>query len=192
VSASRQIEPPGEPGVDMAAIELLAARIAELLAGQLSPSAPEAQRPSRLLSAAEVSEWWGVRRSWVYQHASELGAIRIGDGERPRLRFDPDKVAQHLNQPAPSPPTPVPTRTTRPPRSSRMRGDSRRLAFRVDPELSSPGTNIRMAGRRANAPGRGAEDNAFGAMSSLPPPAPGVARTSPPRPPALRRHNHQE
>jgi hypothetical protein len=56
-----------------------------------------AQTPHRrLLSAAEVSEWWGVERSWVYEHAGELGAIRLGKGRRPRLRFDPDLVTQRI------------------------------------------------------------------------------------------------
>jgi ATP-dependent exoDNAse (exonuclease V) alpha subunit len=48
----------------------------------------------------------------VYAHADELGAIRLGDGPRPRLRFDPAAVTQRL-QPrrgrvsAPLPSTPV-------------------------------------------------------------------------------------
>ena len=79
---SRQ-EQVSELRMDAGGVELLAARIAKLLAEQLvrQPSEP---RPleRRLLSAAEVSQWWGVRRAWVYAHAAELGAVRIGDGER--------------------------------------------------------------------------------------------------------------
>ena len=148
----------GQPGVDADLIELLAARVVEMLAGQLQTPANSTRRPGRLLSATEVSEWWGVRRSWVYQHADQLGAIRIGDGERPRLRFDLEQVARHLNQPSPRAPRPAPATTPRRRRSQRIRADSPRLAFRVDPELLSPGTNTEMAGRRTNAPGRGAED----------------------------------
>jgi hypothetical protein len=187
VSSSHQAEPVGgELRLDDAAIGVLAARVAELLAGQLPPPAPVPRRPGRLLSAAEVSEWWGIGRGWVYQHAGELGAIRIGDGERPRLRFDPDQVAQHLNRPPAAPPKTPPSRQAGARRSPRIRGDSPRLAFRADPELSSP-NNEKRAGRRTNAPGHGAEDRASGALTSLPPHELGVGRSHPRPTPALRR-----
>jgi hypothetical protein len=41
----------------------------------------------RWLDAQEVTERRGVSREWVYEHADELGARRIGSGRRPRLRF---------------------------------------------------------------------------------------------------------
>ena len=41
---------------------------------------------------------FNVTRGWVYAHADELGAIRLGDGPRPRLRFDPPVVTQRLQQ----------------------------------------------------------------------------------------------
>jgi hypothetical protein len=47
-----------------------------------------------LLTAADVARRFSVTRSWVYAHARELGVVRIGDGPRPRLRFDPAVVAQ--------------------------------------------------------------------------------------------------
>jgi hypothetical protein len=182
----------GALGLDAGAIEILAARVAELLADQL-PARPSINEraPKQLLSAAEVSEWWGVSRGWVYQHAGELAAIRIGDGERPRLRFDPDKVAQHLDQPPTIPPERPSQPKVRARRSPRMRGDCRPLAFRADPELSSA-SNQEMAGRRTNAPGRGAEDEGFGAMTSLPSrtPAGGGCSTSR-RIPGLHRHDHR-
>jgi hypothetical protein len=49
-----------------------------------------------LLTASEVAVAFNVARGWVYAHADELGAIRLGDGPRPRLRFDPAVVAQRL------------------------------------------------------------------------------------------------
>jgi hypothetical protein len=79
-------------------LERLAARTAALVAEQLARS-PKTDRPE-LLTAAEVSAWWGVKRGWIYQHAEELGAIRIGTGERPRLRFDEAQVARRLARPA--------------------------------------------------------------------------------------------
>jgi len=41
-----------------------------------------------LLSAAQLAPAIGFSRDWVYDHAAELGAIPMGDGPRPRLRFD--------------------------------------------------------------------------------------------------------
>jgi hypothetical protein len=124
--------------LDTATIETLARRIVELLSPPAGPDPVEPLPSGRLLSAAEVSAWCGVSRGWVYQHASELGAVRIGDGERPRLRFDPDRVAERLNQLPAAPPTgPTPPRGSRR-RSPRISTDSRRLAFQADPELSSP------------------------------------------------------
>jgi hypothetical protein len=157
--------------LDPETIEAIASRLAELLAPRLEAAGSPVRR--RLLSAAEVSEWWGVERSWVYEHAEELGAIRLGTGRRPRLRFDPDLVAHRLaalaveRQPARR------ARRGGRPRSPRMPGDAADLLpLRGDPELRSATAKERSAGRRANAPGRGAEDWAFGAMSRLAPPGP--------------------
>ena len=52
--------------------------------------------PSTLtwLDAHEVAQRLGVSRDWVYEHADELGASRIGTGPRPRLRFPPD-ILEH-------------------------------------------------------------------------------------------------
>jgi len=61
-------------------------RVADLVAERLgrTPSAP-----SPLVDARELARLLGVTRSAVYHHARDLGAIRIGAGERGRLRFDP-------------------------------------------------------------------------------------------------------
>jgi predicted DNA-binding transcriptional regulator AlpA len=50
----------------------------------------------RWLDAQEVAQRLGVSREWVYEHADELGARRIGSGRRPRLRFP----ALSLDRPA--------------------------------------------------------------------------------------------
>jgi hypothetical protein len=131
----------GGLSLDASGIELLAARIARLVAEQLAHAFPEPSPPERrLLTASEVSQWWGVRRAWVYAHAAELGAVRIGDGERPRLRFDPERVEESLRSPGSSEATHAgPSRK----RSTRIRLDSPRLDFRADPELSSLSRGIR-------------------------------------------------
>lgn len=86
----------GELRLAPESIEALARRLAELLAAERRP--PSRQRH---LTAAEVSEWWGVDRAWVYAHADELGAKRLGAGKRPRLRFDAAEVASRIDDLAP-------------------------------------------------------------------------------------------
>jgi hypothetical protein len=52
-----------------------------------------------LLTARDVAALLNVDRSWVYAHARDLGAIHLGDGPRPRLRFDPTTVARLIEPP---------------------------------------------------------------------------------------------
>jgi len=93
------------------AVEAIAHRVVELLRSE--PPRPAAEPVGeRLLTAAEVARWWGVERSWVYQHALRLGVIRLGDGPRPRLRFDPTLVARRLGDPKRAA-TPDPRRSAR-------------------------------------------------------------------------------
>lgn len=49
-----------------------------------------------LVDATAIARQFGLSRDTVYERADELGAIRIGDGPRPRLRFDPARVADRL------------------------------------------------------------------------------------------------
>jgi hypothetical protein len=137
----------GEFRLDPESIEAIARRFAELVA-EAEP------RPSRkpLISAEEVSKWWGMSRRWVYENANRLGARRLGTGRRPRLRFDPDEVAEQLGEPS--------GRSGTPP-------DARRLpAISGDcgpDSLSTHGRAIvvrqatKWPGRRCNPPRPGAE-----------------------------------
>jgi predicted DNA-binding transcriptional regulator AlpA len=72
------------------------------------------QTSTRLLSAAELAAELGFSREWVYDHASELGAIPMGDGPRPRLRFDLARtralVARSRSERSQQPATPAPAR----------------------------------------------------------------------------------
>lgn len=68
-------------------IEAIAQRVAELVRD------PEAVQ---FIDAIEVARRFGVSREWVYAHAEELGAVRLGDGPRPRWRFDVQKVAERF------------------------------------------------------------------------------------------------
>jgi hypothetical protein len=101
-------------------LEVVVLRVASLLgcAGQ----------PSALLTAAEVASRFGVERSWVYAHARELGVIRLGEGPRPRLRFDPAVVEQLVNPRPPAGPVTalLPIRTAKARRRRRRVGDEER------------------------------------------------------------------
>jgi hypothetical protein len=74
--------------------ELVAARLAQVFAG--APQRERSTAAPRLLTAAEVANQFGVARGWAYEHAGELGAVRLGDGPRGRLRFDPQRMAAAL------------------------------------------------------------------------------------------------
>jgi hypothetical protein len=84
-------------------IEALVAGLAEALgAVGVGTQLTDEDREPQMISAAEVSRRWGVGRRWVYNHADQLGARRLGSGPRPRLRFDAAEVAERLGVPRPA------------------------------------------------------------------------------------------
>lgn len=42
-----------------------------------------------LVDASVLAVELGVSRDWVYEHADALGVLRLGNGPKARLRFDP-------------------------------------------------------------------------------------------------------
>lgn len=50
--------------------------------------------PPRLLDAHEVAARLGVSAEWARENADRLGAVRLGEGPRSRLRFDSQRVAE--------------------------------------------------------------------------------------------------
>lgn len=78
-------------------IEALAVRLAEILV--TDPEDPPGAEEDGMISAARVAELWEVRRRWVYEHRDDLGAVELGRGPRPRLRFDPGVVAERIGAP---------------------------------------------------------------------------------------------
>lgn len=66
----------------------LADLVAERLAGCLGGGAREASSSDGLVDAAAVARALGVGRDYVYRHAARLGGRRVGEGPRPRWRFD--------------------------------------------------------------------------------------------------------
>lgn len=146
--------------LDDETVDRLAHRVVELL--NPDDERPEETPPSkdhddgRLLSPAQVAAWWNIDRKWIYDHADELGVLRLGTGPRPRLRFDPDKVRRRLALPksrgsqdhASSPRTDAR-------RSPRIPGDSRELLpFRADTELSSNDPKKSRSGAQTAPPTR--------------------------------------
>jgi hypothetical protein len=76
------------------------ATLADLVAERVLAGLAEERRPDaeeRLLTAAEVARRFRVSPEWVRENAERLGALRLGDGPRPRLRFDPARVAEELS-----------------------------------------------------------------------------------------------
>jgi hypothetical protein len=78
--------------LDPQTIEAIARRVVELLDRRSLSSGPE------LVNAAELARRLGTERSWVYTHAIELGAVKLGSGRKPRLRFDPQVAARALHK----------------------------------------------------------------------------------------------
>lgn len=70
-----------------AIVTALAPAVAEAVARRVFELVDEHQGFG-FVDAAELALVLGVDREWVYAHAERLGAIRLGDGPRPRLRFE--------------------------------------------------------------------------------------------------------
>ena len=77
------------PRLHPADIEAIALRVVDLLQAHATPAA-------RLVDAAELASILSVERDWVYTHADDLHAVRLG-GPRGRLRFDLAAVFADLN-----------------------------------------------------------------------------------------------
>jgi hypothetical protein len=101
-------EPASDPvRIDPRLIAEIADRLSEVIVERVVEAIrAEGIRPqdasASWLDAKAVAELLGVERDWVYEHADELGASKIGSGPRPRLRFPPD-VLQHYGGHLPSP-----------------------------------------------------------------------------------------
>jgi hypothetical protein len=71
-------------------VEAIARRTVELLRGE---------RPATfaLVDARELASRLGVSVNYVYEHAGQLGAIRLGNGRKARLRFDVEQAREALD-----------------------------------------------------------------------------------------------
>lgn len=77
--------------LDPQATEAIARKVVELLEKR-------GLRRRELVDAAELARRFAIERSWVYSHAIELGAVKLGSGAKPRLRFDPEIAARILRR----------------------------------------------------------------------------------------------
>ena len=77
---------PSQPNADE--VRAIAEAVADVLAerGLVVYAGPGAS--ARVLSVREVSKLLGRSAPWVYAHATELGAIRMGNGPKARIGFD--------------------------------------------------------------------------------------------------------
>ena len=68
-------------------VEAISARVVELLAERVR----DLQYPASLIDVRELARRTRLSRTWIYEHASQLGAIRFGEGPKARLRFNPER-----------------------------------------------------------------------------------------------------
>ena len=147
---------------DLVAERVVARLLSADAAGRLAVRPPtalagrETQRTAteRLLTAREVADRFGVSAEWVRDHAADLGVIRLGDGPRPRLRFDAETVAAALTRRCESGRSDTPdlaaaTGDRRPRRSEKSGNVLDILSVR---ELQPRPTSRNRGGRRANGP----------------------------------------
>jgi hypothetical protein len=73
-------------------VERIARRVVEVL---LETERRDSNGAS-FLTTAQVARRLSVSRGWVYEHADELGATRLANGPKGRLRFDPAKLPSRI------------------------------------------------------------------------------------------------
>jgi hypothetical protein len=86
-------------GDDAQLVDAIARRVVELLEGtraRAEVARPASDTGRACLTVSQVAARYRVSRSWVYAHQRQLGAMRLGDGPRARLRFDPKVVADAI------------------------------------------------------------------------------------------------
>jgi hypothetical protein len=90
--------------------------VAERVAAALS------HRPAvaPLLNVKETAAMLAVTEEWVRENAEAIGVLRLGDGPRPRLRFDPDAVRRALTSRAKTEPSHCSANSGEEPREPRV------------------------------------------------------------------------
>jgi hypothetical protein len=107
-------------------LDRLADLIADRLRAEESPRAADG-----MVDAAALAGHLGTSREWVYRNAVRLGAVRLGAGERGRLRFNLDR-ARAAFATADDPP---PATTPSPPRARRRASTTTGSVLKVRPRI---------------------------------------------------------
>lgn len=102
--------------LEPADVEAIAQRVAQLLSIE-----PPGSESVRYVDAAHLARVLGVGRDWVYAHARQLGAIRLG-GPKGRLRFDLHHVQRTLADREPTDERKAPARRPAPARRTTQEG----------------------------------------------------------------------
>jgi hypothetical protein len=82
-------------------MDALAASIAPIVALEVAREVIGrigAQQEREFLDASELARVLGVERDWIYEHQEQLGAIRLSNGRRPRLRFELTRAVGALDE----------------------------------------------------------------------------------------------
>lgn len=77
-------------------VDAIAERTAELMLERLGGAPAQVITGDHLVDAAEIARRFDLTAATVRARADTFGSIRVGDGPKPRLRFDPVKVAAAL------------------------------------------------------------------------------------------------
>jgi hypothetical protein len=77
--------------------------IAEATARKLAELVADRGKTFGLVGPRELAEGLGVSLDYVYAHATELGAMRLGSGPKARIRFDLDGARRLLEARAQQP-----------------------------------------------------------------------------------------
>lgn len=97
---------------------IMADLVAERVLQRVTPLLDTDSAAEELVDAREIARRTGRSRWWVYEHAAELGATKLGSGPNPRLAFSPARVQAYLAACSePRDPQPAPVRV--PPRRRR-------------------------------------------------------------------------
>jgi predicted DNA-binding transcriptional regulator AlpA len=79
---------------DMTHVREIAEAVVDLLADRSLVVYAGPTPAARVLKAREVARLLGRSLPWVYEHATELGAIRMGSGPKARIGFDLATIEQ--------------------------------------------------------------------------------------------------
>ncbi len=70
-------------------IEQIASRVAQLLHRQQQSHQPvQTGEPVGMVTVAQFAAYYKLNPAWVYEHADELAATRIGSGPKARIRIE--------------------------------------------------------------------------------------------------------